>query len=280
MTAAGSLGYDNLRTVAGRRRRVPGGSVLYFSLAAAPLTRVRVVAAVGIDGQPLAGLLEQAGADTSSLAFLTGTSYRWTADHGSGAGAPLRARQRFGVYQGWRPQLSAVARASQLFFLGSMHPRQQLQVLDQAAAPELVAADTMTDFVLSARADLEAVLARADLLFLNLSELEALQRAGGGGQERLALEAVARWRLRALVLKLGDRGTWLVDTDGIKAVPPADGPPVVDPTGAGDALAGGMLGRLAQLQRRDRDALLEALRWGTQAARRAISAFGPDALRP
>lgn len=278
ITAAGSLGFDDLTTPAGRRRELPGGSALYFSLAASRYTSVRVAAVVGADGSSLLDLLDAADVDRSSVDRLPGASYRWRAEHHPSHGVPIHEEQRLGVYQDWRPQLAPAARSSEIVFLGSMHPLRQLEVLRQCRAARLVALDTMRDFIASHREELEQLLLRSDLLFVNEAELRALLQSSQPDPLDVANEALERWHLQAVVLKLGARGAAAVSRLARREFPIAKGPPVVDPTGAGDALAGGMLGRLAQLQRSDTNAIEEALLDGSAAARVAISEFGVQGL--
>ena len=250
---------------------MPGGSLLYFGLAAARLAPLHAVAAVGRDGARLADPLAGVGVDVSGVELLPGRSYRWRAEHGAAGGAPLEERQRLVVYSRWRPNPPRSARQSEIVFLGSMPPRCQLSLLEVAEGPRLVALDTMRDFILGHRRRLQAVLQRVDLLFVNRPELEALAPEGPGSLLRGG-------RLTAIVLKDSARGAQLITAHGEWRMPAADVERVVDPTGAGDALAGGMLGRLAQLGRVDEPALQEALAEGTRWAALAISHFGPEGL--
>ena len=250
---------------------MPGGSLLYFGLAAAPLCTVHAVGAVGKDGAHLADPLAGAGVDVSGVELLPGRSYRWQAQHGAAGGAPLEERQRLGVYSRWRPSPPPRARQSEIVFLGSMPPRCQLVLLEAAAGPRLVALDTMRDFILGHRRRLLATLRRVDLLFVNRPELEALAPEGVG-------RLLRGGRLTAVVLKDSARGARLITAQGEWPVPAARVDQVVDPTGAGDALAGGMLGHLAQMGRVDEPALREGLVEGTRRAALAISHFGPEGL--
>ena len=81
-----------------------------------------------------------------------------------------------------------------------------------------------------------------------------------------------------MVLKLGPGGAVIVSATSHKDYPALEGSPVVDPTGAGDALAGGFLGRIAQLGRTDEEALEMAMAGGLAAAHAALSAFGVQGL--
>lgn len=280
ITAAGSLGFDDLTTPAGRRRQVPGGSALYFSLAASRFSTVRVAAVVGSDGGSLLALLDTAGVDRSSVSQLAGATYRWRAQHHPSQGVPIQEEQQLGVYMDWRPRLTPAARSSAILFLGSMHPVRQLEVLRQCPGARMVALDTMRDFIVSHREELEQLLRESDLFFVNEAELRALLPAPNRDPLEAAREALERWHLQQVILKLGALGAATVSAMSVREFPSAEGPPVVDPTGAGDALAGGLLGRLAQLQRGDIDAVEEAMSDGISAARLAISEFGAQGLMP
>jgi len=274
VTAAGTIGFDDLTTPAGRAKDVPGGSALYFSLAASRSCQVFPVAVVGDDGLALREILAAAQMDTQGVEMRPGPSYRWTATH-SAAAAPDCEVQRFGVYEGWCPVVPAAARSSDILFLGSMHPMTQLSVLGQCQGANLVALDTMRDFISTDRELLLELAEASDLLFANRSELEELTQSRGLEGARAML---GRGRLRAVVVKDGPRGAVLVTKGRERQFPAHPVEAVVDPTGAGDSLAGGVLGHLAILRSSEEAALERAMEVGLRAAALAISAFGATAL--
>lgn len=277
VTAAGTLGLDDLTTAAGSRLEVPGGSALYFGLAAVRLARVRAVGAVGQDGQELLRILDTYGVDRTGVAQLPGATYRWRAEHHRIDPVPVREDQRLGVYLDWQPELPAAARDSQIIFLGSMHPDRQLEVLAQCHSPRLIALDTMRDFIATKRALLLELVAAADLLFVNQAELADLTKSEGPEVDA-ARSLIGRGRLRAVVIKQGKKGATLITRARELTFPAPEVDRVVDPTGAGDALAGGLLGRMAQLSRTDEESMEDAMSWGLECAALAISAFGTAGL--
>lgn len=271
IVAGGTVGYDDLTTPAGRAT-VAGGSALYFSLAAVRHCPVHVVAALGEDGLELGSLLAEAGVDTAGLQTLPGHTYRWTAEHPAGEGPPRAERQSLGVYRVWRPSPPREALGGQVLFAGSMPPACQEALLEVCPDVQLVALDTMRDFIRAEPERLRRLARRADILFLNRAELEALAPGGPTG--------LIGGRLRCLVVKEGPYGARLVTASSDRRVPAPRVERVVDPTGAGDALAGATLGRLAAAQRWDEEALLEALAAAADGAAAAISAFGVTGLLP
>ena len=82
------------------------------------------------------------------------------------------------------------------------------------------------------------------------------------------------------VNKKGEHGAILVHREGLATIPafPAELHQVIDPTGAGDSFAGGMLGHLAATGQSDFESLQTALAWGTVTASFTIEAFGLDRL--
>ena len=83
-----------------------------------------------------------------------------------------------------------------------------------------------------------------------------------------------------VVVKKGEHGAILVHQDGVATVPayPAEQHQVVDPTGAGDAFAGGMMGHIASVGMTDFASIQSALSWGTVTASFAIESFGLERL--
>lgn len=271
IVAGGTIGYDDLTTSAGRAT-VAGGSALYFSLAAVRHCPVHVVAAVGEDGLELEALLAEAGVDTAGVERRSGRSYRWRAEHADGEGPPRAEVQSLGVYRDWRPQPPRETVSGQILFVGSMPPGCQEALLDAYPDAELVALDSMRDFIRAEPERLRRLARRVDVLFLNGAELEALAPEGPlslfGG------------RLTQLVVKEGPRGARWVTAASDRRVPAPLVERVVDPTGAGDALAGATLGRLARERRSDGEGFVEALAAAADGAAAAISAFGVTGLLP
>jgi len=116
------------------------------------------------------------------------------------------------------------------------------------------------------------------VLFLNRSELASLTSAPITTWREEAIAMCGVGRLRAVVVKAGPKGASLVTADGVISLPPAPTAQVVDPTGAGDALAGGFLAACAAADRDDDAYFAIALESGLRCAAAAISHFGVAGL--
>jgi sugar/nucleoside kinase (ribokinase family) len=278
ITVAGTVHLDDIVTPLGHRPRQIGGSALYFALAAAPHARVHLNAIVGADAESeLRQVLAGMPVDLAGLAVSHLPTFRWHAVHDFRRWVAETVAEEPGCEPEWRPRLSPEAAAAEVLFLGSMRPSLQRDILAQSSA-RLIAVDSMTCFTGPERDAVLEVVGGCDVLFLNRVELCSLVPEAPGW-EAAALSLRGRGRLRALVVKGGPMGAALVTPAATVERPAAPVDEVVDPTGAGDAVAGGFLGLCAAAERDDDGFFPAALEEGLSRAAAAIGTFGTAGLR-
>ncbi|MDQ6856842.1 MAG: PfkB family carbohydrate kinase [Candidatus Dormibacteraeota bacterium] len=274
IAVAGTVHLDEITTPAGHRSDQLGGSAVYFALAAARYATVHLNGIVGTDRAPLfTELLDSVGVRRDGLVVSDTPTFRWHARHDFDRWVAVDTSSEEGCDPLWRPALGEAAAAAPVLFLASMRPALQGAVRVQSRA-RLIGADSMTEYTGPQRHAVRELVQGCDVLFLNESELASLTGAPvtTWRQEAIALCGVGR--LRAVVVKGGPKGASLVTDDGVISRPPARVAAVVDPTGAGDALAGGFLGACAAAERDDIDYFVTALEAGLQCAAAAIGHFG------
>ncbi len=270
----GSVALDSVETPSGSVDRVVGGSATFFAAAASLLAEVRVVGVVG-DDYPLDQLrfLADRGADLAGVERLPGESFFWAGRYLDGFRTRETIATRLGVFASFDPSVPPAFRTSEIVFLGNIDPALQLGVLDQVQAPRLVAADTMNYWIERTPEALGKLLPRLDVLFVN--DEEAVQLAGHHDLAEAALR-IRDQGPRAVVVKRGARGATLFAADQTVTCPAYPVAEVVDPTGAGDAFAGGFLGYAAA--RPDVD-LERALVFASVMGSYSVEAFSIDRLR-
>ncbi len=270
----GSVAIDTVETPYARRDRILGGSATYFAAAARLTTGVGLIGVVGDDFRPeYQTALERLGIDTTMLERRIGNSYAWHGRYGADFANATTVRRDVGVIEGYSPPANA-AQGHQGLFLGAMDPSIQLQLLNASPEVELIALDSREAWIEGARDQVMALAARVDVALLNSFELSALtgQTSVGQGAETL-LKAGAG----CVVVKRGADGAELYSA-GCKITVPACDTVVVDPTGAGDAFAGGFMSVLVGDRRRDPTVLGDGLRYGAAMASVALESFGIEAL--
>jgi sugar/nucleoside kinase (ribokinase family) len=278
LLVAGTITRDDVRTPMGSNRDGLGGSATYFTLAGHLFAPVRVIGTVGPDfAGTFRDAMPQTGVDLRGVMDSSDPTYRWNAVHDYATGTTSFETSDQGAYRHFDPVVLPDQRSTPIIFLGSMQPRYQLQVLEQLDHPWLVAGDTMRLYIREQRQALEPVLERLDYLFLNGAEAMALA-------ETTTVEAAAeslrhRYRLRGLVIKEGPRGATLYRASEAIHLPALPVDPPIDPTGAGDAVAGGFLGHLAQVQREDSESVRQALAYAMVMASFTIQHFSVAGLQ-
>ncbi len=272
LLVVGSIALDSVITPFGETADDPGGSALFFAAAAVLLHPVKVVGVVGRD-YPLGALkrLESRGVDLGGVETTDGESFRWKGRYSYDLGSRETLDTRLGVFAGFQPKLPPSFRSAQYVFLGNIDPELQLSVLDQVQAPKLVACDTMNYWIQSKRDVLLELLRHIDYLVIN--DAEARELSGDWNIYR-----AARWVLtngpRGVVIKQGEYGAILMDADTLFKVPAYPLEEVFDPTGAGDAFAGGFMGHVARTDDLSSANLRRAMVYGAAMGSFAVEEFG------
>jgi sugar/nucleoside kinase (ribokinase family) len=273
----GSVALDSVETPFGKAERVLGGSAVFFSAAATVFSPVRVVGVVG-DDYPLADLdfLCERGADLAGVERRSGESFFWAGRYHYDLNSRDTLETRLGVFADFQPRIPKGFRDSSFVFLGNIDPTLQHQVLDQVDAPEVVACDTMNYWIEGNRKELLSLLERVDILMVN--DAEARQLA----DEPNLLKA-SRWiRDRGpstVVVKKGEHGAILFADGWVFFAPGYPLEVVFDPTGAGDAFAGGFVGYLASIGSLDADDLRRGMVYGSAMGSYAVEDFSVNRFR-
>ncbi len=239
----GSVAFDTVKTPFGHVHDALGGSATHFSVSASFFTQVRLVAVVGEDftdahRQPL---LDRK-VDISGLATAKGSTFRWSGAYGDDLNSAQTLDTQLNVFADFRPVIPAAWKDTPLLFLANIDPELQWDVLQQAHGAKLVAADTMNYWIESKPEALKKLLGRVDVLLINDGEIRQLT-----GERNLvrAVGTVRRMGPKVVVVKRGEHGVLLFEGSDAFALPAFPLEKVLDPTGAGDAFAGGFLGYLA-----------------------------------
>lgn len=274
----GSIALDTLTTPSGKVEETLGGSATYFSLAARAFDTVRIVGVVGPDF-PITEkrFLEEKGIDLGGMTTGQGPTFRWEGVYGPDLGDARTIRTELGVFAGFAPKLPEHFRTTPCVFLANIDPELQLQVLDQVVDPRWVAVDTMNLWIDRRREKVLEVFSRVNMVFVNESEARQLS-----GEDNLfrAGAYIQKQGPRYVIIKRGASGVMVLGGPQPFVLPAVPLEEVVDPTGAGDAFAGGMLGYLASVENPlDFECVKVGLACGSVTASFAVSGFGIVILR-
>ncbi len=278
LIVTGSIGIDTVITPTGRADDILGGSCTYFAAAASFFAPVRIVAAVGDDfPDEHMAVFDHFNVDATGLEVRAGSkTFRWTGEYQQ----DMNDRDTLDVQQGVLaeplPAVPKAFRATEYVFLANTHPAGQMELRASFPQAKLVVADTMDLWLNTALDELKALLRQIDGLVLNDSE--ALMLTGERNMV-VAAQKIVDMGPKFVVIKKGEHGCMLLHEDGVAALPAFPASKVVDPTGAGDSFAGGMMGYLAEADRTDLATLKRALAYGTIVASYNIESFSLERLK-
>ena len=278
LVVVGSVAIDNVETPHQRRDNLLGGSATHFSYAASFFTSVRLMGVVGADWPPeYTELLKSRNIDTSGLQTVAdGKTFTWTGRYHDNMNDRDTLAVELNVFGEFDPVLPEDYRRAKYVFLANGVPAVQMKVLSQVPGRKLAVADTMDLWINTAREDLDKLLTEIDGLVLNDSEAKLLT-----GTENLV---AAGHQVRAMgpkfvIIKKGEHGAMFFSEHETYVMPAFPTEKIIDPTGAGDSFAGGMMGYLSEKDNFEPTTLKTAMAYGTLTASFNVEGFGLERMQ-
>jgi len=276
LTIVGSIGIDTIETPTEKREEILGGSASFACAAASFFTQTGMVGVVGTDfPQNYRDAWTQMNIDLEGLQTVEGQTFRWSGVYEENMDNRRTLSTELNVFETFSPELPEKYREAPYLFLGNIHPALQLHVLEQVHNPRFILIDTMDLWINVDRPDLEKVISKCNMLTLNESEAELFT-----GERSLVKAAHALLELgpEYVLIKKGGYGSMLFSKEEIFLLHAFPLDSFKDPTGAGDAFAGGFIGALAASGKTDLASIRSALAYGTIVASFGVEEFSLERL--
>lgn len=276
----GTIAYDAIETPFGKTDKIVGGAATFAGLAAAYLyDRVKLVGVVGEDfGDDNLNILRSKGISLDGVQVKKGEkSFFWSGRYHNDMNSRDTLVTELNVLADFDPIVPESYQDCEYLLLGNLTPQIQLTTLDRLQRkPKLVVLDTMNFWMDTAWDDLLRVLKRVDVLTIN--DEEARQLSGEYALVKAA-EKIMKLGPKYLIIKKGEHGALLFGGNRIFAAPALPLAEVYDPTGAGDAFAGGFVGYLARVGTVNFNNMKNAVIFGSALASFCVEKFGTERLR-
>ncbi len=272
----GSVALDSVETPKGTHENLLGGSATHFSFSACNFTDVRLVGVVGKDF-PVEHVeaLQKKGVDTGGLVHKEGLTFRWTGKYRGTMDSAETLSLALNVFGDFQPEIPKNFRATPYVLLGNASPEIQQATLDQLENPSFVMMDTIDFWIKTKRVALENLLGRVHALCVNYEEARKLARKHNMAS---AIQVLLDKGPRVIIIKRAEHGATLATRDMLFHVPAFPTDKVVDPTGAGDSFAGGVIGYLSK-HGTDEDSLRQSLVYGSVMGSFCVEEFGTNRLQ-
>ena len=274
----GSIAFDAVETQTAKRERLLGGAAVHFSLASSFLAETRVVGPVGDDftDQEYA-VLHNRGVITDDVEHVPGgKTFFWAGRYERDVNVRHTLQTDLNVFEHFQPKLSEAAKAADTLFLANIQPDLQRAVRAQCEASHFSALDSMNLWIDIAHESLLKTIATVDCVILNDGEVRQLTDEPNLVR---AARKVLEMGPRVVVAKQGEYGSAMFTADGAFGIPAFPTEDVVDPTGAGDSFAGGMMGYIAAQDKHDDETIKRSLAYGTLVASFNVEDFSLERMQ-
>jgi sugar/nucleoside kinase (ribokinase family) len=273
----GSVAFDSVETPFGKAEDALGGSAIYFSAAASYFAPVRLVAVVGEDfSKSNLEFLQRRNVDLYGLEVTQGKTFRWGGKYGFDLNTRETLFTHLNVFENFQPVIPEEYKDSKYIFLANIAPDLQLDVLKQIDSPRLVALDTMNFWIERSLPALRETLGAVDVLIINDSEARQLAQEPNLVK---ASKVIHDMGPKIIIIKKGEHGALMITKDSFFWAPAYPLEFIYDPTGAGDAFAGGFMGYLAKTDDLSQDNLRRAMIFGSSMASFCVEKFSLERLK-
>ena len=275
LIALGTVALDHIKTPHGERPDILGGSAAHFAMSARFFTKVHLVAVVGNDfPKKHLDFLKKKKIDTTSIMMGHDKTFRWRGEYKQGdLNTAITLETILGVLLNYEPQIAHHQKDLPNVFLANFDPDIQMKLLPLMKKPRLIGLDSMNLWIQHKRPSLLKLMKKVDLFVANDGEARALS-----GEHNLIKAAKYLRQLgpKLIVVKKGEHGVLFYSDRFIFSFPAYPVEEVVDPTGAGDTFAGGLMGYLSRAGQVNEKTLKQAVLYATTLASFNVEGFGMD----
>lgn len=278
LVIVGTIAFDAIETPFGKTDKIIGGAATYAGLAASFLCdHVKLISVVGDDFGDNIKVLQQRNIDTAGVEVIQNAkSFFWAGRYHNDMNSRDTLSTELNVLADFDPKVPDSYQDCEYLLLGNLTPQIQMDTLSRLhKAPKVVVLDTMNYWMNVALEDLMRVLEKVDVLTIN--DAEARQLSGEYSLVKAA-EKILAMGPSYLIIKKGEHGALLFGEGQIFSAPALPLADVFDPTGAGDAFAGGFIGYLARVKTVNFANMKNAIIYGSALASFCVEKFGTERL--
>jgi sugar/nucleoside kinase (ribokinase family) len=271
----GTVALDSLKTPHGEKKDLLGGSAAHFSMSASHFTDVNIAAIVGTDfPHKYINLFKRKEINTDSLIVKNGDTFSWTGEYkAEDLNNAVTLNTNLGVISNSIPTVTERQRNINTVFLANYDPDIQLEFLNSLNNPEFVGMDTMNLWINIKKQSVARLMKKVNLIILNDAEARSFTNEGNLLK---AAKALVSFGPKLVIIKKGEHGGIVYSKEYLFVLPAYPLEEVIDPTGAGDTFAGGVMGYLSKTKKINYRTLIKAVSYGTIFSSFNVQGFGMD----
>jgi sugar/nucleoside kinase (ribokinase family) len=279
LVVVGTVAFDAIETPFGKTDKIIGGAATYSGTAASYFTKdIKLVSVIGDDfPQQQIEQFHQHGIKTEGLQVKPGQkTFFWSGRYHTDMNTRDTLDTQLNVLLDFDPVIPESYQDCEFLMLSNLMPRLQKTVLDRLRKrPKLVVMDTMNFWMETQMDSLIEIIGLVDVLTVNDSEARQLTNEYSLVK---AAQKILKMGPKYLIIKKGEHGALLFNSEQVFFAPALPLEDVFDPTGAGDTFAGGFIGHIAQTKDISFDNMKRAIIFGSAMASFCVEKFGLERL--
>lgn len=271
LTVFGSVALDTIRTPSRTIRNALGGAATYAAVSSSFFERPGLIAVVGRDFPKKYQNILSRFVDTRGVVHAGGRTFRYDGSYDMTLGSRTTNKTELNVLKDFKPIVPEEYRKSQFVYLANNDPAQNTRIIREFDRVKFSMCDTIDFWISTKRSDVIRMMGAVDSVVINDEEARLLTKTHNLIK---AAKKIMEWGTRFVIIKKGEHGSLLFYDDVVFPSPAFSLENIVDPTGAGDSFAGGMVGYLASKNNTKISAIREAAIYGNVMGSFAVERYG------
>lgn len=271
LTVFGSVALDTIRTPSRTIRNALGGAATYAAVSSSFFERPGLIAVVGRDFPKKYQNILSRFVDTRGVVHAGGRTFRYDGSYDMTLGSRTTNKTELNVLKDFKPIVPEEYRKSQFVYLANNDPAQNTRIIREFDRVKFSMCDTIDFWISTKRSDVIRMMGAVDSVVINDEEARLLTKTHNLIK---AAKKIMEWGTRFVIIKKGEHGSLLFYDDVVFPSPAFSLENIVDPTGAGDSFAGGMVGYLASKNSTKISAIREAAIYGNVMGSFAVERYG------
>lgn len=271
LTVFGSVAIDTIRTPSRIVRNALGGAATYAAISASFFHKPGLIAVVGNDFPEKYQHVLDRFTDSGGLVHTNGKTFRYDGSYDQTLSSRKTNKTELNVLKGFKPIVPEKYRKSEFVYLANNDPAQNTRIIKEFDRVRFSMCDTIDFWISTKRSDVIKMMGVVDSVVINDEEARLLTKTHNLIK---AAKKIMQWGTRLVIIKKGEHGSLLFYDDVVFPSPAFSLENIVDPTGAGDSFAGGMIGYLASKNSTRLPVIKEAVVYGNVMGSFAVEKYG------
>jgi sugar/nucleoside kinase (ribokinase family) len=274
LTVFGSVAIDTIRTPR-IIKNVLGGAATFAAISASFFTKPGLIAVVGHDFPKKYQNVLNRFVDTTGMVHAKGRTFRYDGSYDNTLSVRTTNKTELNVLKDFKPVVPEKYRKSEFVYLANNDPTQNVHIIKEFDKVKFSMCDTIDFWISTKRDDVIKMMGMVDSVVINDEEAKMLTKTHNLIK---AARKIMEWGTKYVIIKKGEHGSLLFYDDIVFPSPAFSLENIVDPTGAGDSFAGGMIGYLASKDSTKLSTIKEAAVYGNVMGSFAVERYGIHGL--